>query len=107
MATARARPAASEPSRARRSIAQRRSEEHTSELQSRRELVCRLPLEKKKATASPAQSLSGHRRPEGLFRPTVGVTPWTPIASPHLELLAATSAADALTAAPRMAQPQV
>src|SRR5204862_6680911 len=27
---------------------ERRSEEHTSELQSRRELVCRLPLEKKK-----------------------------------------------------------
>src|SRR5690349_22292021 len=26
----------------------RRSEEHTSELQSRRDLVCRLPLEKKK-----------------------------------------------------------
>src|SRR5690349_22672387 len=27
-----------------------RSEEHTSELQSRRDLVCRLPLEKKKTT---------------------------------------------------------
>src|SRR5690349_21918763 len=29
-----------------------RSEEHTSELQSRRDLVCRLLLEKKKSTAS-------------------------------------------------------
>src|SRR5215475_15687592 len=29
---------------------QRRSEEHTSELQSRENLVCRLPLEKKKKT---------------------------------------------------------
>src|SRR5215469_6559187 len=30
-----------------------RSEEHTSELQSRRDLVCRLLLEKKKDTSSP------------------------------------------------------
>src|SRR5437588_7298809 len=30
----------------------RRSEEHTSELQSHSELVCRLPLEKKKTTKS-------------------------------------------------------
>src|SRR5438874_5358649 len=29
-----------------------RSEEHTSELQSRRDLVCRLPLEKKKSRAA-------------------------------------------------------
>src|SRR5690349_24123282 len=34
--------------RARRAAATDRSEEHTSELQSRRELVCRLLLEKKK-----------------------------------------------------------
>src|SRR5690349_23416669 len=33
---------------ARSGISSRRSEEHTSELQSRRELVCRLLLEKKK-----------------------------------------------------------
>src|SRR5438874_5113000 len=32
-----------------RVVARRRSEEHTSELQSRRDLVCRLLLEKKKA----------------------------------------------------------
>src|SRR5690349_22421345 len=32
------------------SAADRRSEEHTSELQSRRDLVCRLLLEKKKTT---------------------------------------------------------
>src|SRR5690349_22875128 len=36
-------------SRARRARAEGRSEEHTSELQSRRELVCRLLPEKKKA----------------------------------------------------------
>src|SRR5690349_23727455 len=35
---------------ARRRIVRRRSEEHTSELQSRRDLVCRLLLEKKKNT---------------------------------------------------------
>src|SRR5204863_6433912 len=40
--------------RARHSLlaAQPRSEEHTSELQSRRDLVCRLLLEKKKLTAN-------------------------------------------------------
>src|SRR5690606_40671148 len=34
--------------RARRRLTRARSEEHTSELQSRENLVCRLPLEKKK-----------------------------------------------------------
>src|SRR5438874_7205474 len=34
---------------------QRRSEEHTSELQSRRDLVCRLLLEKKKKTKNPRE----------------------------------------------------
>src|SRR3712207_8262031 len=34
-----------------------RSEEHTSELQSRQYLVCRLLLEKKKTTCSPRHSL--------------------------------------------------
>src|SRR3712207_8279615 len=34
-------------------LAQERSEEHTSELQSRQYLVCRLLLEKKKTTAAP------------------------------------------------------
>src|SRR6267378_1599645 len=37
-----------------------RSEEHTSELQSRRELVCRLLLEKKKHEADP-QAVDVHR----------------------------------------------
>src|SRR5690349_24224064 len=37
----------------RRSPNSRRSEEHTSELQSRRDLVCRLLLEKKKNTLIP------------------------------------------------------
>src|SRR6266702_3624436 len=36
------------PATARRLVRTRRSEEHTSELQSRGHLVCRLPLEKKK-----------------------------------------------------------
>src|SRR3712207_7692345 len=36
--------------RLRRPVARRRSEEHTSELQSRQYLVCRLLLEKKKKT---------------------------------------------------------
>src|SRR5438874_8767912 len=45
--------AAREKARAARARASR-SEEHTSELQSRRDLVCRLLLEKKKRTAIPA-----------------------------------------------------
>src|SRR5690349_23245544 len=36
-----------------------RSEEHTSELQSRRDLVCRLLLEKKKTSAAGASGQSG------------------------------------------------
>src|ERR1041385_5830058 len=40
-----------------------RSEEHTSELQSRLHLVCRLLLEKKKETTSPAGSAGSHDRP--------------------------------------------
>src|SRR5438874_8013169 len=39
-------------------IATRRSEEHTSELQSRRDLVCRLLLEKKKQTHTNPIALS-------------------------------------------------
>src|SRR5690349_22089866 len=38
-------------------FAELRSEEHTSELQSRRDLVCRLLLEKKKRTANRALDL--------------------------------------------------
>src|SRR3712207_8417017 len=51
-------------------IAADRSEEHTSELQSRQYLVCRLLLEKKKSQASTLltstsriQSSVGHKRP--------------------------------------------
>src|SRR3989449_8084203 len=39
---------------------QRRSEEHTSELQSRPHLVCRLLLEKKKKNIAPGQPPAGH-----------------------------------------------
>src|SRR2546422_7213880 len=46
----RARPSAPPPRTAARGSASRRSEEHTSELQSRLHLVCRLLLEKKKNT---------------------------------------------------------
>src|SRR5436309_11252716 len=40
----------------------RRSEEHTSELQSRENLVCRLLLEKKKTPISAPRSTSGSRQ---------------------------------------------
>src|SRR5207249_7589222 len=40
-----------------------RSEEHTFELQSRFELVCRLLLEKKKSAAPPARRTRGRPRP--------------------------------------------
>src|SRR5690349_24007208 len=40
------------------SVRSRRSEEHTSELQSRRDLVCRLLLEKKKKNKKHTQILS-------------------------------------------------
>src|SRR5258707_3627254 len=41
--------------------APRRSEEHTSELQSRQYLVCRLLLEKKKLTRSPSTTPAAHQ----------------------------------------------
>src|SRR5690349_23867971 len=41
----------------RRAVAVDRSEEHTSELQSRRDLVCRLLLEKKKAAGLTTRTL--------------------------------------------------
>src|SRR2546429_3016775 len=44
-----------------------RSEEHTSELQSRLHLVCRLLLEKKKKPASPVASRCGRGRCHGAF----------------------------------------
>src|SRR5687768_17850825 len=48
----------------RRRTAARRSEEHTSELQSRLHLVCRLPLEKKKRRATaPVQRAEGFPAP--------------------------------------------
>src|SRR6266852_9134466 len=43
-------------------ISSRRSEEHTSELQSRYHLVCRLLLEKKKRAWRYSRVLSGERR---------------------------------------------
>src|SRR5438445_6846099 len=44
---------------------QRRSEEHTSELQSRQYLVCRLLLEKKKKTADPRSNYTDNRYQRG------------------------------------------
>src|SRR5690554_7484364 len=44
----------------------RRSEEHTSELQSRPHLVCRLLLEKKKKMTK--RDATGYRRPQGEHR---------------------------------------
>src|SRR2546421_9481732 len=49
-----------------RGIAANRSEEHTSELQSRSDLVCRLLLEKKKNTAMHSQYRD---RPQDVHRP--------------------------------------
>src|SRR5437867_7550197 len=57
-------------------IAGYRSEEHTSELQSPYDLVCRLLLEKKKTTKSLTQSKITHRTPFSLTSHTA-----TPIAS--------------------------
>src|SRR5690349_22104780 len=51
-----------------------RSEEHTSELQSRRDLVCRLLLEKKKTTTA-------YIRTSRLHRPVTKTTPPLP---PHI-----------------------
>src|SRR3712207_7984240 len=48
-----------------------RSEEHTSELQSRQYLVCRLLLEKKKITPPRREHLLAHSRPVA-SRPTEG-----------------------------------
>src|SRR5439155_25256215 len=45
-----------------RKIGTNRSEEHTSELQSRGQLVCRLLLEKKKTTSAPRTSFSAPSR---------------------------------------------
>src|SRR5215471_21240831 len=39
-----------------------RSEEHTSELQSRRDLVCRLLLEKKKKNKNPSQAVTKKKK---------------------------------------------
>src|SRR5690349_23480592 len=50
-----------------------RSEEHTSELQSRRDLVCRLLLEKKKTEDSPT------RRPNNRSGPPVSARPYAHI----------------------------
>src|SRR5438445_726066 len=53
-------------------VVRRRSEEHTSELQSRQYLVCRLLLEKKKkkhGAAAATQSACVYRRPSDLVAP--------------------------------------
>src|SRR5690349_23482760 len=54
-----------------------RSEEHTSELQSRRDLVCRLLLEKKKKQEQPSSAPTSHRRPP-LSRPSPSFRPLLP-----------------------------
>src|SRR2546427_7851162 len=51
-----------------------RSEEHTSELQSQSNLVCRLLLEKKKKTKTSAQTLSKARGLASYMRAYVDVT---------------------------------
>src|SRR5204863_6683945 len=59
------------------SVATRRSEEHTSELQSRRDLVCRLLLEKKNklfAQHPPLRVIDAEmqRRHDAIFRNSIG-----------------------------------
>src|SRR5436305_7416544 len=54
-----------------------RSEEHTSELQSRPHLVCRLLLEKKKNTISPTLSRPSPRHPTSISLPTIPQHPPT------------------------------
>src|SRR2546421_6863551 len=51
-------------------VAPARSEEHTSELQSRSDLVCRLLLEKKKTQPDPAPLLHDRAMPHQLPMPT-------------------------------------
>src|SRR6267378_2787658 len=65
-----------------RHVGQPRSEEHTSELQSRRDLVCRLLLEKKntKAAAGPGVATSSSIPPTTPTSPTYA--PATPSSSP-------------------------
>src|SRR5437870_8599883 len=49
-----------------------RSEEHTSELQSRGHLVCRLLLEKKKTSRHPGALSAAELRPDSCLRPADG-----------------------------------
>src|SRR5690606_8538479 len=56
----RARDRAAGPERRRQVHLAQRSEEHTSELQSRENLVCRLLLEKKKATSNENANIAAH-----------------------------------------------
>src|SRR5262245_62189606 len=77
-----------------------RSEEHTSELQSLRQLVCRLLLEKKNGKGSRiarARSTGPSLPPHGPFGPTAP-TPW---AYPSYALTAETGMLAPLTAAGR------
>src|SRR5258705_5974414 len=52
-----------------RIVREKRSEEHTSELQSLRHLVCRLLLEKKNVPRSPSLSFDRPHGPESSNRP--------------------------------------
>src|SRR5690349_10859361 len=74
----------------RRSHPQARSEEHTSELQSRRELVCRPRLERKTTptiappgSAATATTTSGSTRAARLFVCTWRLPPWVSTLSLH------------------------
>src|SRR5438874_10496213 len=52
-----------------------RSEEHTSELQSRRDLVCRLLLEKKNTTHASCTSPASYVVPSRQFSPVHAISP--------------------------------
>src|SRR5215469_2506461 len=62
----------------------RRSEEHTSELQSRRALVCRLLLEKKNRPLASAEALSERMRETDLLESHISSTEKT---SPRLRMI--------------------
>src|SRR5204863_7050661 len=63
---ARASTASPRPCASSRASSPTRSEEHTSELQSRRDLVCRLLLEKKNQCAHPSTSPTHLRSPSAV-----------------------------------------
>src|SRR2546430_9214904 len=70
-------PAKRKQMRSQRHLARKRSEEHTSELQSQSNLVCRLLLEKKKTPSMPCTPVRSHPIPP--FRSTLNTVTFLPL----------------------------